>query len=102
MKLNVKLRDRGIKKLHRRSDRRLSAKLVPTFAGRGCHMVSVTDPYGRILGFLDRETEEYISKFGRSVEHIANTRVVRKIRLPMIFHNEKHVYWHRIIHFWKA
>jgi hypothetical protein len=23
-----------------------------------------------------------------------STRVVRKIRLPMIFHNEKHVYWH--------
>jgi hypothetical protein len=26
------------------------------FANRGCHVVSVTDPYGRILGFLDRET----------------------------------------------
>jgi hypothetical protein len=24
------------------------------FADRGCHMVSVTDLYGRILGFLDR------------------------------------------------
>jgi hypothetical protein len=36
------------------SDRRLSAKLVPTFADRGCHEVSVTDPYGRFLGFLDR------------------------------------------------
>jgi hypothetical protein len=24
------------------------------FADRGCHMVSVTYPYGRILGFLDR------------------------------------------------
>jgi hypothetical protein len=23
-------------------------------ADRGCHMVSVTDPYGRILDFLDR------------------------------------------------
>jgi hypothetical protein len=22
------------------------------------------------------------------------TRVVHKIRVPMIFHNEKHVYWH--------
>jgi hypothetical protein len=22
------------------------------------------------------------------------TKVVRKIRFPMIFHNEKHVYWH--------
>jgi hypothetical protein len=26
---------------------------LPTFADRGCHVVSVTDPYGRILGFLD-------------------------------------------------
>jgi hypothetical protein len=24
------------------------------FADRGCHVVSVTDPYGHILGFLDR------------------------------------------------
>jgi hypothetical protein len=24
------------------------------FADRGCHVVSVTDPYGRILGLLDR------------------------------------------------
>jgi hypothetical protein len=23
-------------------------------ADRGCHVVSVTNPYGRILGFLDR------------------------------------------------
>jgi hypothetical protein len=40
--------------LYRPSDRRLSAKLVPTFADRGCHVVSVTDPHGRILGVLDR------------------------------------------------
>jgi hypothetical protein len=26
---------------------------VPTFADRGCHVVSMTDPYGSILGFLD-------------------------------------------------
>jgi CBS-domain-containing membrane protein len=32
----------------------LSAKLVPTFADRGCHVVSVMDLYGRILGFQDR------------------------------------------------
>jgi hypothetical protein len=30
------------------------AKLVPTFADRGCHVVSVTDAHGRILGLLDR------------------------------------------------
>jgi hypothetical protein len=29
------------------SDRRLSAKLVPTFADRGCRVVSGTDPSGR-------------------------------------------------------
>jgi hypothetical protein len=40
--------------LYRPSDSRLSAKLVPTFAYRGCHVVSVTSPYGRSLGFLDR------------------------------------------------
>jgi hypothetical protein len=40
--------------LYRPSDRRLLAKLVPTFADRRCHVVSVTDPYDRILAFLDR------------------------------------------------
>jgi hypothetical protein len=40
--------------LYNPSDRRLSAKLVPTFVDRGWHVASVTDPYGRILGFLDR------------------------------------------------
>jgi hypothetical protein len=40
--------------LYRPSDRRLSAKLLPTFADRGCHVVSVTDPYVSIVGFLDR------------------------------------------------
>jgi hypothetical protein len=29
------------------SDRRLSAKLVPTFADIGCRVVSATDPYYR-------------------------------------------------------
>jgi hypothetical protein len=36
------------------SDRRLSAKLVSSFADRWCHVVSMTDPYDGILGFLDR------------------------------------------------
>jgi hypothetical protein len=40
--------------LYRPSDRRLSAKWLPIFADKECHVVSVTDPYGRILGFLDR------------------------------------------------
>jgi hypothetical protein len=32
----------------------LVGEVSPTFADRGCHVVSVTDPYGRILAFLDR------------------------------------------------
>jgi hypothetical protein len=40
--------------LYRPRDRRFSAKLVPTFANRGCHVVSVPNPYGRNLGLLDR------------------------------------------------
>jgi hypothetical protein len=40
--------------LYRPNNRRLSAKLMPTFADRWYHVVSVTDPYGCILGFLDR------------------------------------------------
>jgi hypothetical protein len=57
-----KKQDNGLKspwsesasELYRPSDRRFSAKLVPTFAVRGCHVISVTDPYDRIIGFLDR------------------------------------------------
>jgi hypothetical protein len=40
--------------LYQPSDRHLSLNLVPTFADRGCPVVSVTVPYGRNLGFLDR------------------------------------------------
>jgi hypothetical protein len=36
------------------SDRRLSTKLVPTFADRGCHVVSMGDAYGHIFDVLDR------------------------------------------------
>jgi hypothetical protein len=42
--------------LYRPIDRRLSAKLLSTFADRGCNVVSVTDSYCRILGFLDRRS----------------------------------------------
>jgi hypothetical protein len=41
-------------KLYRLSDRRSSGKLVQTFADIGCHVVSVTDPYGHIFCFLDQ------------------------------------------------
>jgi hypothetical protein len=40
---------------NRLSDRRLSAKLVPTLADRGCRVVSATiPPQSLIFGFLDR------------------------------------------------
>jgi hypothetical protein len=42
----------SVSELYRQSDPRLSAKLLPTIADRGCHVVSVTDPHGRILGFI--------------------------------------------------
>jgi hypothetical protein len=32
----------------------LVGEVIANFADRGCYVVSVTDPYGRILGFLDR------------------------------------------------
>jgi hypothetical protein len=47
---------------------------VPTFPDRGCHVVSVTDPYNRILGFLDRwenqketENQEDLNVEGRII-----------------------------------
>jgi hypothetical protein len=36
-----------VRKRTRPSDRRLSAKLLPTFRERGCRVVSATDPHGR-------------------------------------------------------
>jgi CBS-domain-containing membrane protein len=50
----LKTKPRGLSPRANYTDRATAAKLVPTFADRGCHVVSVTDPYGRILGFLDR------------------------------------------------
>jgi CBS-domain-containing membrane protein len=48
-------RPESASELYRPSDSRFSAKLLPTFADTRCHVVSVMDPYGRILGFLDRK-----------------------------------------------
>jgi hypothetical protein len=42
--------------LYRPSERRLTAKSVPTSEDKGCSVVSVTDPYGLNLGFLDRSS----------------------------------------------
>jgi hypothetical protein len=51
---DIKLKLNSASELYQPSNCRLLAKRLPTFADRGCHVVSVTDPYGRILGFLDR------------------------------------------------
>jgi hypothetical protein len=45
--------------VYRPRNRRLSAKLVPSFVDRWCRMVSATDPNGRILGFLHRKRYRY-------------------------------------------
>jgi hypothetical protein len=42
--------------LYRPSNRRLLGKLVPTLADGGCHVIGMMDPYGCILGFLDRSS----------------------------------------------
>jgi hypothetical protein len=47
---------------YRPSDRRLSAKLVQTFEDSRCRVACVTDPYGSVLGFLDRiQSLHYLS-----------------------------------------
>jgi hypothetical protein len=43
----------NLTELNRSNGSSLSAKLVSNFADK-CHMVNVTDSYGRILEFLDR------------------------------------------------
>jgi hypothetical protein len=58
-KVKLKLKKtklRGLSPLANYTDRerRMSVKLVSTFAERGCHVVSTADPYGHNLGFLDR------------------------------------------------
>jgi hypothetical protein len=52
-----------VSELYRLRDRRLSTKLVSTFVDKWCHVVSVTDPYGLVLCFLDQ-----IGKKGRTLK----------------------------------
>jgi hypothetical protein len=63
----------------RPSDRRLSAKLVPTFADRGCRVVSAPNPRARILRFLDRS--RYCTLDHRSCEQRVNYRIEKKMYL---------------------
>jgi hypothetical protein len=62
--------------LYRSSDCHLLAKLVPTFADIGCHVVSVTDPYGRILGFLGWSTYGAFKSFFSLLNYETNLSLV--------------------------
>jgi hypothetical protein len=86
--------------LYRPSDRRLSAKLVPTFTDRVYHVVSVTDQYGRILGFLDLAPlhEDYkfptVIKICHGPQSLADTKTVwptdRRLQNSL---NLNKIYW---------
>jgi hypothetical protein len=52
-----------------------------TLAGRGCYVVSVTDPYGRILGFLNRMSIVYPMK---NVSVTIAVMVTDKIRVSAV------------------
>jgi hypothetical protein len=53
-KLNYTPWPESVSEIYQLIDCCLSAKLVATFADRGCHMVSVTNPHSRNLSFLTR------------------------------------------------
>jgi hypothetical protein len=53
--------------------------LAPTFADRGCGVVSAMDPHGRILGFLDRS--RYLN--GKIQEEI--TVISEKVKLYKMY-----------------
>jgi hypothetical protein len=65
-KHNKKLRNspwsESASELYRPNDRRLSAKLVPTFLPIGaCRVVSAADPYGRNIGFSRPQPLTFLS-----------------------------------------
>jgi hypothetical protein len=72
--------------LYRPSDRRLSAKLVPTFADRGCHVVSVTNPYG-LNNCCEEETHIYIARHLNPIPGISSvTRTKRNLSVWVSVH----------------
>jgi hypothetical protein len=56
---------------HQSSDRFLSAKLVPTFVDRGCHVVSATNPHGRQSRFSRHGAATFTFKYVFSYTHEA-------------------------------
>jgi hypothetical protein len=100
---------------YRSSDRRLSAKLVPTFSDRECHVVSVMDPSGRIFGFLDRSRYFFLEVApqlysGGWVDPVPGPLLHRKSgsagnRTPrsgtfFAFHKMQGIYWESTISPW--
>jgi hypothetical protein len=63
--------------VYRPSDRRLSVKLVPTFADGGFRVVSTADHYGRNLELLDRNMQD-----GMEITHAATKR--RRMKYHML------------------
>jgi hypothetical protein len=57
------------------SDRRLSAKLVPTLADRGCHVVSATNPPQSLISIF--ETAPQLSSWGW-VDPVPDPLLLRK------------------------
>nr|CAD7418893.1 unnamed protein product [Timema poppensis] len=55
------------------TDRRMLAKIVPTTADRGCHVVSTTDPPAANLSFLDRSRYFFIQVY---------THLLSRCRIP--------------------
>jgi hypothetical protein len=61
----------------------MSAKLVSTFADRGCRVVSPTDPHGRNLGFIDRSRYYFFQVAPQlylrgSVDRVPDSLLLRK------------------------
>jgi hypothetical protein len=58
-----------VSELYGLSDRRFLAKLVSTFADKGCRVVSAPVPHGFILGFLYRKNESlwHFIGYGRDI-----------------------------------
>jgi hypothetical protein len=56
---------------------------MPIFADRECHVVSVKDPYGRLLGFLDRNS--WLTENVRNV--IAISEKFIGVLSPQLIHN---------------
>jgi hypothetical protein len=72
-----------VSELYRPSNRRLSTKLVPTLTDRRCHVVSVRNPYDRILWLLNRSRYFFFQLppqlYSRSwVDPVPNPLLLRK------------------------